>query len=321
MRAALAVSALLHIVVIGLAIFGLPQADPYATEPVEALPVELVTIAEVTDLTAGEVQATEVLEEAAPETVVDEAPPEPEARPGATEKPAETTASDPEAIESTTESTAPEPAGEPDPPEPAEEPQPVEEAAAPAPEPTPEPPPEPPVEATPEPAVTPAPVAESVVPRRKPKPPKRQRVARLERQSEDAFDADRLSQLINRTAPTGGGEGAATASLGTQSGRPAAALTLSEMDALRAQMQRCWNPPIGLAGGEELVIAVQIRLTPDGGVESITEIGAVGVGPLYDVAADAARRAVIQCQPYKLPPQKYEVWKDVQVTFDPRELF
>ena len=66
---------------------------------------------------------------------------------------------------------------------------------------------------------------------------------------------------------------------------------------------------------------MQIRLTPDGGVESITEIGAVGVGPLYDVAADAARRAVIQCQPYKLPPQKYEVWKDVQVTFDPRELF
>jgi hypothetical protein len=143
----------------------------------------------------------------------------------------------------------------------------------------------------------------------------------VEREVEEEFDADRISQLLNRTDPTGGGEGAATASLGAEAGRAAAALTLSEKDALRAQMQRCWSPPVGVRGSRDLVITVQFRLAPDGSVTDIVEVAAEGVGRLYDVAADAARRAVLQCQPYRLPPNKYEAWKEVRVNFDPRELF
>ncbi|MEM8665267.1 MAG: cell envelope integrity protein TolA, partial [Pseudomonadota bacterium] len=127
-------------------------------------------------------------------------------------------------------------------------------------------------------------------------------------------------QLINRTDPSGGGSGSAQASLGTAAGRAAASLTLSEKDALRSQMQRCWSPPIGLAGGESLVVTVQIRLSPDGAVVNIEDVGG-GAGQLYASAADAARRAVLQCQPYRLPVAKYDAWKDVQVNFDPRDLF
>lgn len=339
MRSALIVSAVLHIAILAAAIVQFGRTESFSTAAVAALPVELVTIDEETDLTIGEVEAEKVVEEAAPETVEAEEPPAPEEAPGATDKPADTIATEDNARPDGAESSAPEP-------EAAPEPSPVESDAAEAEAPPPPPPaetpqaePEPesapaetevaaidPQEASPPAAVEPEPekpkpTPETVVPGRKPPPPKRTERARVERQTEDAFNADRLSQLINRTDPTGGGSGSAEASVGTDSGRAAAALTLSEMDALRAQMQRCWNPPIGLAAGDELVVIVQIRLAPDGSVVNIDQVGAQNVGRLYDVAADAARRAVLQCQPYRLPTSKYDAWKDVQVRFDPRDLF
>ncbi|MBJ3776925.1 cell envelope integrity protein TolA [Acuticoccus mangrovi] len=317
MRNALIVSAILHFSLLAAAIISLPTSH-FETPTVNALPVELVTIADETDLTEGRPEETEVVEEAATETVEAETPPEPEAQPGATDTPADEVATDADAIATAAESSAPEPAGEPEPveatePEPEPDPTPQTEVAAVERQ---------PVEPEPQPSETPAPVPETVVPTRKPPPPpRRTQTARLEQQSSESFDADRLSQLINRTAPSGGGSGSAQASLGSESGRAQASLTLSEMDALRAQMQRCWNPPIGIEGGQDLVVTVQIRLAPDGSVVEIKQIGAQGLGALYDVAADAARRAVVQCQPYRLPPAKYEVWKDVQVNFDPRDLF
>ena len=347
MRAAFIVSAVIHFSILFAAFVTLPDAESFATEPVAALPVELVSIEELTDITEGDVQSETVVEDAAPETVEAPEPPAPEEAPGATDTPDESIATEEDARANAPESSAPEPtAAPPEVTEPAE-PTEVVETPPPAPEAPPveaEPQEAPPEEAVAEAeaeelpqetevaaidpqsapeaeAAPPPPVPETVVPTRKPKPPQRTQPARVERASEEAFNADRLSQLINRTDPTGGGSGSAQASLGSEAGRAGAELTLSEKDALRSQMQRCWNPPIGLANGQDLVIAVQIRLAPDGSVENIEQVGASGLGPLYDVAADAARRAVLQCQPYRLPTSKYDAWKDVQVTFDPRDLF
>ena len=77
MRTALIVSAVLHLsILIGiLGSFGEP--DGFSTPAVAALPVELVTIEEETDLTLGEPNETEVVENAAPETVEAPEPPAP----------------------------------------------------------------------------------------------------------------------------------------------------------------------------------------------------------------------------------------------------
>jgi membrane protein involved in colicin uptake len=317
MRAAFGLSFLLHVSIIVAALVSLPEPETMSTPSVNALPVELVTIAEETDLTVGRPEESEVVEDPAPRTVEAEAPPEPETAPGATDEPAERIATEEEAVDSPEVASAPEPSAreEPEPVEPEEPdtPQETEVAALPEAE-TAEAPAEPAETETPPPPAT-------VVPRARPTPPPRRERARVEREAPEEFDADNISQLINRNAPTGGGEGAAVASLGTEAGRLEAALTLSEQDSLRAQMQRCWSPPVGVLGSDELVITVRIRLAPDGTVDTIEQIGAEGLGALYDVAADAARRAVLQCQPYRLPPNKYEAWKEVQVNFDPRELF
>ncbi|WMS43861.1 cell envelope integrity protein TolA [Acuticoccus sp. MNP-M23] len=332
MRTALIVSAVLHLSLLLAMILNLGQPDAFATQPVAALPIELVTIADETDVTLGETTAEAVVEDAAPETVEAEEPPLPEETPGATDTPADEIATDAAARENAAESSAPQPEAEPEP---------VAEAETEEPAVTPEPPaeaaPEPeaaaetevasiaPVEseATPEPeAAEPAPVVPvNVVPNRKPTPPPRRQQARTQPPVEDAFNADRLSQLINRTDPSGGGAGSAQASLGASEGRNAATLTLSEKDALRSQMQRCWNPPIGLADGQSVVVTVQVALGIDGSVLAVFETGRSGTGPLYDVASDAAQRAVIQCQPYRLPAEKHSAWKDVQVNFDPRDLY
>jgi hypothetical protein len=38
-------------------------------------------------------------------------------------------------------------------------------------------------------------------------------------------------------------------------------------------------------------------------------------------AAEAARRAIFQCQPYKLPQDRYSQWREINpLRFDPRQM-
>jgi hypothetical protein len=32
-------------------------------------------------------------------------------------------------------------------------------------------------------------------------------------------------------------------------------------------------------------------------------------------------RAVMQCQPYRMPAEKYDQWRDMLLTFDPRQMY
>ena len=38
-------------------------------------------------------------------------------------------------------------------------------------------------------------------------------------------------------------------------------------------------------------------------------------------AADSAVRAVYQCQPYTLPSDKYALWRDMILNFDPSDMY
>ena len=42
--------------------------------------------------------------------------------------------------------------------------------------------------------------------------------------------------------------------------------------------------------------------------------------PLTGAAVERARRAVLKCQPFKLPADKYETWSEVTFNFDPSEM-
>lgn len=320
MRVGFIVSLAGHCAILLWSVIAWPEAESFAAKPIEALPVELVSIGEVTDIARGSPTAeVEPEPEPDPETVETETPADtageaatPSENPAERENPSEA------------QSAAPEPAAEAEAPDEAAaepeadalpEPAPQQEAdAAPEPEPT----PEPQQQAEPEPTPT-----TNVVPRARPTPPPRrpEQTRSVASQSNESFDADRISSLLNKVEPTGGGAGASRASAGIRSGGTNAAMTMTELDALRTQIQRCWNPPIGARGAEDLLVRIGMSLNRDGSVAGNPEILNSSPNPFFQAAADSARRAVLRCQPYNLPVEKYDTWRDIRVTFDPRDLF
>ena len=102
------------------------------------------------------------------------------------------------------------------------------------------------------------------------------------------------------------------------------ALTLSQEDALKAQIFGCWSLPLGLPYQENLMVRIKLKLKPDGTVLR-TEIldharmNQPGQG-FYKVLAESALRAIRICQPLRVPPTGYEKWKDLQLKFDAKEM-
>ena len=110
----------------------------------------------------------------------------------------------------------------------------------------------------------------------------------------------------------------------TQKNSFASGLSLSEEDALRAQIFGCWSVPLGLPYDENLLVRIKLELKKDGTIlkseildhERMNRPGQ----KFYKVLAESALRAVRLCQPLKVPLRGYEKWKDLQLNFNPVEM-
>ncbi len=101
-------------------------------------------------------------------------------------------------------------------------------------------------------------------------------------------------------------------------------LTLSEEDALKAQIFGCWSIPLGLPYNENLLVRIKLQLKPDGSIIKSeildhARMNRPGQG-FYKVLAESALRAVKLCQPLRVPSTGYERWKELQLNFDAREM-
>ena len=101
-------------------------------------------------------------------------------------------------------------------------------------------------------------------------------------------------------------------------------LSLSEEDALKAQIFGCWSIPLGLPYNENLLVRIKLELKPDGSVTKSeildhARMNKPGQG-FYKVLAESALRAIKLCQPLRVPTTGYERWKDLQLNFDAREM-
>ncbi len=350
MKAGLTTSVILHATLLGFGLFSLSAPKAFEVSDVEALPVEIVSITQIQqgDKKAPMAEKPAPLPTKKPDVVPDaqkigendvdtDKPATPEARP----KPVETAA-------------APAPSPEPTP-KPADlpKPEPVKQSE-------PKPTPVPATEVTPQPQpkqeVKPDPVAETIVadnaeaeavklpenapsPDARPQPPKAETAKAPDRKDsekpaekqaakpksdEKEFNADEVAALLNKEKASGGGAKRSTeqAALGGHRTTSGSKLSQSEMDALRGQVQRCWNIPAGAADGGNLRVSVQFKLDRSGALEGSPEIiSGGGSGGVERAAAEAARRAVARCAPYNLPAEKYDAWADVIVNFDPSEMF
>ena len=104
----------------------------------------------------------------------------------------------------------------------------------------------------------------------------------------------------------------------------ASGLTLSQEDALRAQIFGCWSVPLGLPYDENLLVRIKLNLKKDGTIMKSEILDHQRMNrpdqKFYKVLAESALRAVRLCQPLKVPPTGYEKWKELQLNFNPTEM-
>ena len=101
-------------------------------------------------------------------------------------------------------------------------------------------------------------------------------------------------------------------------------VTQSDKDAIRRQIERCWNPPVGAKNAEELTVELRLYVTPDGTVQTVNVVDKARAAsdPYFRAAVESAYRAVLnpRCRQLKFPLDKYEQFKTMTIVFDPREM-
>jgi colicin import membrane protein len=302
MRKATVISAGLHVAVLLWATLSFSGKALEAT-PVESLPVDLISEKDFSQITKGVKDAPKPVEKPKP-LVEKKAEPKPveETKPKVADKPE---------IKPTAEKL-PEP-----PPEPKPEKVEKQEAKAA------EKPPEPMAQQKAD------PIAEQI---KKPDDkklaqahPDRLPPKRPPQKQPPKFDADKIAALLDKREPqrmaAAGAEPNSAPTLGTAMGS-ASQLSQSELDALRARLMALWNPPVGIQNPEDFVIRVRIRLGRDGRLNGAPMVLTSGNGIMFNTARDSAIRAVFRGQPFDmLKPEHYDTWQDIEVTFDPRDMF
>lgn len=128
-----------------------------------------------------------------------------------------------------------------------------------------------------------------------------------------SFNASEIDASIAKSMPTG-------------AARLNAVQLAALQDAIRSQITPCWNLPTRPEGAGPVVVLLRIQLKIDGrllvdpSVLSVT--GANSVNSSYGRSvANSARRAVMLCSPLKLSAEFYDAWRDIEINFDPSQLF
>ena len=296
MRVPLVISFGFHIAVFVFALYGLPSTSQSVVMEHRVIDVEIVSATETPE-------PTPVPKPAAPPTQKVKAPPPPKLP-----APPKQVAALPPAPE-----LAPAPPSEPEPqPKPAEA----------KPEPTP---------SEPKAALKPKPAPPKVAPRPRPRPKQDfasmmlKTVQKLKdapppekpQKKEKSFD-EKMAALINRKSVSTP-ERAQQAPLGKK-------LTISEINAIRRQIERCWSVPaaIGAKDVQEMSVQVRLKLNQDGTLREsrIVDRFRMETNATYKAVAESALRAIRnpRCSRFNLPLQKFDVWKDMVLSFNPSDM-
>ena len=147
------------------------------------------------------------------------------------------------------------------------------------------------------------------------------------------FNADKIAALLNKvpdaappppSAPPDQPTKNKGPALGAAEGRDKQ-ISASEIAMLNAiietRLRPCWRPTSGGGGSDTPSVTLRWRLKPDGTLDGEpVVVGQLRGDPLFQLAVDAAVRAVRECSPFPLPPDKYNAWRNIERDFDPRSM-
>ncbi|WP_340109087.1 hypothetical protein [Pikeienuella sp. HZG-20] len=233
--------------------------------------------------------------------------PAPAPRPAAPE--VEETTPEPPPVEAVEPAPAPEPEPEPEPaPQPEPEPQP-------APEPEPTPAPAPAEETPPEQVEEPTTPAPKLSPPPPTKPKDLAEARKAERLAREAKTPEETGATKAADAPSGGG-----------TTRTVGQLSFRDKDALRIGIKGYFSPPTGLANADQLMVKLRIEVSEAGKIVSgptvLEPSGALD--PQHEALRRAGALALRKSEAAgvfsRLPRDKYERWRVMNVIFTPREI-
>ena len=100
-------------------------------------------------------------------------------------------------------------------------------------------------------------------------------------------------------------------------------LSQGEKDALRVSVQKCWVVDVG-SQSANVTVTVGLSMTREGKVDGAIKLLSSEGGDerATKTAYEAARRAILRCQKggYNLPIEKYDHWRDIEITFNPEKM-
>ncbi len=300
-KTGLYVSGALHAALLAFIVIGFAATPKFEDAP-ESIPVDTVTQSQFNEIMKGERDAKPVKE-----------------------PPAEPT---------TRQAAAIEPPAVPTPPEPPPELKTADEPPPPAPKPAPPPPPKPaPPPPPPKPAAEDAPAPPAKPKETPPEKFKPDAVAKiLEKPKPDepakpqkAYDPNAIAKLIGQSkssadpTPTGA---AVPQGLPNQHAARMSPSLSAALDAwLTDAYLNCWTPPPTMPEGERYVAEVRVAFNADGTLAGPPTLMNPPTDPAWRAHAESAMRAVLKCNPLRVPPQYapyFEQWKTKTVHFDPQ---
>ena len=172
--------------------------------------------------------------------------------------------------------------------------------------------------------------------RRKEAAAKKKRDDEKKRQEAEAkqkqFDAEKIAALLNKVPnssapPPSSDPNEPTKAKGPALGAPEGKdkqISASEIAMLKgrisSRLRGCWTVPSGGGGSDTPVVTLRWRLKPDGSLDGDPQVEQPRGDALFRIAAEAAVRAVRQCSPFDLPPDKYSTWRTITWEFDPSQM-
>jgi outer membrane biosynthesis protein TonB len=293
----LVASVALHVLVIGWGLVSF-SSKAFESMPEESLPVDIISADQLAKVTAGMKTGKKENPKPLVEKVADAKPVDDDAIGKISEKPP--------VVTDTSPPPPPKPVDKPvekkpDPPKPVAEEKPKEEPK--------------PIEKKPDPPKI-DPIAEALKKEEKKPPPKPQAQAAPPQppkpKAERTFDQTKIAALLDKRDPARqavtGDTLNSNAALGLSKGKAAdnsAAWSAMFLD----QVNRCWKVPYGGIESQKPQVVIDIRLKRDGTLEAPPLPETTPATPYLRAYQESALRAVIECQPYNLPPAFFDEWK------------
>ena len=99
-------------------------------------------------------------------------------------------------------------------------------------------------------------------------------------------------------------------------------LSISEIDLLRQQLSSCWIAPAGAVIAKGMIVKISAKLQKNRRIYDnsvrIVDTNISKSNSFYGPITESAMRTLLNpdCIPLKLPENKYNLWKNLTITFD-----